>query len=141
MMIPSLMAQLSCEDRVYRCEGGGGGQLRINTGEELIQLKLKIVLSFSSHLNNNYSKVVLRRFSLGRLEGWRGLRRRKTNISFHFISDKMILANQVLFYCNINLPQLMSNQMLENSQKMIYKKLFPTGNTWRVTFSHNGRYI
>ena len=49
-----------------RRRGGGGGQLRINTGEELIQLKLKIVLSFSSHLNNNYSKVVLRRFSPGR---------------------------------------------------------------------------
>ena len=48
---------------------GGGGLLSTNTEEELIQLKLKIVLSFSSHLNNNYSKVVLRRFSLGRLEG------------------------------------------------------------------------
>ena len=51
--------------------GGGGGLLSTNTEEELIQLKLKIVLSFSSHLNNNYSKVVLRRFSLGRLEGIR----------------------------------------------------------------------
>ena len=51
--------------------GKGGGLLSINTGEELIQLKLKIVLSFSSHLNNNYSKVVLRRFSLGREEGTR----------------------------------------------------------------------
>ena len=37
----------------------------------------------------------------------------------------MILANQVLFYCNINLPQLMSNQMLENSQKIIYKIFQP----------------
>ena len=51
--------------------GGGVGLLSTNTEEELIQLKLKIVLSFSSHLNNNYSKVVLRRFSLGRLEGTR----------------------------------------------------------------------
>ena len=121
--------------------GGGWGLLSINIEEELIQLKLKIVLSFSSHLNNNYSKVVLRRLSSEMVEGCRGLRGRKTNISFHFILDKMILANQVLFYCNINLPQLMSNQMLENRRKIIYKELFPTGNTWRVTFSHNGRYI
>ena len=98
--------------------GGGVGLLSTNTEEELIQLKLKIVLSFSSHLNNNYSKVVLRRLSSEMVEGCRGLRGRKTNISFHFILDKMILANQVLFYCNINLHQRMSNQMLENRNNL-----------------------
>ena len=97
--------------------GGGGGLLSTNTEEELIQLKLKIVLSFSSHLNNNYSKVVLRRFSLGRLEG----RRKEKDKHFSLRSDDLGKPSVVLLQHKSHPADVKSNV---RKQKIIYTKNF-----------------